>query len=150
METFYYLAKHAHSGWRWIALVLLILAVLKMNMGMKKGSTYTDKDRKLGLFTLIAFHLQFVGGLILFFVSPKVQFVGGMMGNKMLRFFTVEHTLMMLIAAVLVTIGYSKAKRADSDKKKFKMQALFFTVALILVLAAIPWPFREALGANWF
>jgi uncharacterized membrane protein YfcA len=150
METFYYLATHAHSGWRWIVLSLLIFSAVRMYVGWKKKSEYTDKSRKLGLFTMIAYHIQFLGGLVLFFISPKVQFVEGMMGNKLLRFFTVEHSVMMILGMVCITIGYSKAKRATDNTAKFRVQAVFTICTLILVLASIPWPFREDLLANWF
>jgi NADH:ubiquinone oxidoreductase subunit 2 (subunit N) len=73
------------------------------------------------------------------------------MKNNVFRFFTVEHSLMMLIAIVLITVGHSKAKKATTDEKKFKTLAIFFTLALIIILAAIPWPFREVgMGRGWF
>ena len=150
MDTFYYLATHANAGWRWIVLFLLIFSAVRMLTGARKNSEYTDKARKLGLFTMIAYHIQFLGGLVLYFISPKVQFVDGMMGNTMLRFFTVEHIVMMTIGFVLITIGYSKAKKATEDKRKFKVQGVMALATLILVLAAIPWPFREVLGGHWF
>ncbi len=149
MDTFYYLALHAHSGWRWVVLILLLTAIVKTHMGWKKKKEFTSGDKKLGLFAMMAFHLQFLGGLVLYFISPKVQFVEGMMANSMLRFFGLEHLLMMAIAMALITIGYSKSKKAKDDVGKFKSQAIFYTIALVVVLASIPWPFR-ALGANWF
>ena len=141
---------HAHSGWRWIVLILLLAAVVKMNIGWKGNKSFTAGDKKLGLFAMVAFHIQFLVGWILFFLSSKVQFVDGMMGNSMLRFFTVEHSLMMTLAMVLITIGYSKSKKATNDKQRFKRLAIFYTISLILILASIPWPFREALGGKWF
>ncbi|MCB9224930.1 MAG: cytochrome B [Crocinitomicaceae bacterium] len=150
MDTFYYLATHAHAGWRWIVLFLLIYAAFSMFMANKKKEAYTEKYRKLGLFTMVAYHIQFLGGLVLYFISPKVQFVAGMMGNKLLRFFAVEHMLMMTIGMALITVGYVKAKKAKEDSKKFKFQYVMMIATLILVLAAIPWPFREALGGHWF
>jgi hypothetical protein len=75
----------------------------------------------------------------------------GEMKEPLVRFFTVEHTLGMLIAAVLLTIGSAKAKRASSDEKKFKTIAWMFGISLLLVLACIPWPFREMFAARgWF
>lgn len=141
---------HAHSGWRWIVLVLLLAAVVKMNMGWKGKKVFAGGDKKLAMFAMIAFHIQFLVGWILFFVSSKVQFVEGMMANKMLRFFTVEHSLMMTAAMVLITVGHSKSKKAGNDNLKFKRLAIFYTIALILILASIPWPVREALGGKWF
>lgn len=141
---------HAHSGWRWIVLILLLAAVVKMNVGWKGNKKFTAGDKKLALFAMVAYHIQFLMGWILFFLSSKVQFVDGMMGNSTLRFFAIEHSLMMTIAMVLITIGYSKSKKANNDTQRFKRLAIFYTISLILILASIPWPFREALGGNWF
>ena len=149
MDTFYHLIVHAHSGWRWIVLILLLTAIIKTHLGWKGNKEFTEGDRKLGLFTMLAFHIQFLGGLLLYFISPKVVFADGMMGDSILRFFALEHFLMMAIAMALITIGYSKSKKATDAIKKFKYLALFYTVSLIIILASIPWPFRE-LGGSWF
>jgi hypothetical protein len=150
METFNRILISSHSGWRWIVLILIVAAVVKMHMGWKGKKAFTDGSRKLALFTMIAFHLQFLFGWILYFTSSKVGFFEGMMKDAMYRFFTVEHSLMMTIAMVLITIGYSKSKKKKTDTAKFKVIAVMYTIALVLILAAIPWPFREALGAGWF
>jgi hypothetical protein len=141
---------HAHSGWRWIVLLLLIVAVFKALQGMKKNNSFLPKDKKIFLFAMIAYHIQFLGGLVLYFTSIKVNFIEGWMKSSLLRFFGMEHILLMLIAFVLITIGYSKSKKAEEDKLKFKKIFVFYLISLILILIAIPWPFREALGANWF
>lgn len=150
MDKLHYVALHAHSGWRWIVLILLLFAVVKMHRGWKKDKQYTEGDRKLALFAMIAYHIQFLVGWALFFISPKVNFGSSMMGHDMLRFFTMEHSVMMLLAFILITIGHSKSKKKDTDKQKFRMIAIFYTLALVIVLVAIPWPFREALNASWF
>ena len=61
------------------------------------------------------------------------------MANKALRNLVVEHPLTMIIAVALVTIGYSKHKKKLTSKPKFKLLAIFYTLALVLVLAKIPW-----------
>jgi membrane protein DedA with SNARE-associated domain len=70
------------------------------------------------------------------------------MKDSLLRFFLVEHISLMMIAVVLVTIGYVKSDRATDEFKKYKLVVIYFSIALLLILAAIPWPFR-ALGAGW-
>lgn len=138
---------HAHSGLRWIALVLLGAAVI-VAIGKWQGrSGYTDGNRKLYLFTLIAIHTQLIIGLILFFISPKVNF--DLISDKLYRFYTVEHTAGMLIAIVLITIGYSRSKRAIDAVAKQRLVGIFYGLGLLLILASIPWPFRN-LGAGWF
>ena len=138
---------HAHSGLRWVVLVLLIAAVA-VAVGKWQGrSGYTDGNRKLYLFTMIAVHTQLVIGLILYVISPKVNF--SMIGEKLYRFYTVEHTVGMLIAIVLITIGYSRSKRAADAVTKQRLVGIFYGIGLLLILASIPWPFRN-LGAGWF
>ena len=141
---------HAHSGLRWIVLALLISAVFKALIKWRSNAPYTEGDRKLNLFTMIATHIQFVLGVILFFISAKVEFGPDTMKDSMLRFFAVEHTTMMVLAIGLITVGYSKVKRAVEDNKKFRLAFIFFGIALLLILAGIPWPFREALVESGF
>lgn len=140
----------AHSGLRWIVLLLLIATAFKAIGGVMGKKTYQRIDKKLASFTVMFFHLQVVLGFVLFFAN-KWHLAFGEMKEASIRFFTVEHTLGMIIAAVLITIGSAKAKRATSDEKKFKTIAWMFTISLILVLACIPWPFREIFAARgWF
>lgn len=140
---------HAHSGLRWIVLVMLILAIFNAFKKKSSGVEWTDKDKKITLFAMIFTHIQLLIGLVLYFQSPLVQFSEGFMKNPVYRFYSVEHITTMLIAIVLITMGYSKSKRAQESVKKFKMVSTFYLVGLILMLAGIPWPFRE-LGAGWF
>ena len=138
---------HAHSGLRWIALILLVAAVA-VAIGKWQGrSGYTDGNRKLYLFTLIVVHTQLLIGLILYFISPKVNF--SLLSEKLYRFYTVEHTAGMLIAIVLITIGYSRSKRAADAVTKQRLISIFYGIGLILILASIPWPFRIA-GSGWY
>ena len=149
----YNILRHAHSGLRWLVLILLIAAIVVAIQRLRGRNTYTDGNRKLYLFALIATHLQVTGGLLLYLLpttaggSPKVNFDMAM--EKFYRFYTVEHITTMLIAAVLVTIGYSRHKRLTDATDKHRMVALFYGLGLLLILIAIPWPFRVA-GASWF
>ncbi len=138
---------HAHSGLRWVVLVLLTAAVV-VAIGKWRGrSGYTDGNRKLYLFTLIAVHTQLLIGLVLYVISPKVNF--SLLDEKLYRFYTVEHTTGMLIAIVLITIGYSRSKRATDAVTKQRLVGIFYGIGLLLILASIPWPFRIA-GAGWY
>ena len=140
---------HFHSGLRWIALIALVIAVVSAFMRWKNGSGFGVKGKLLNLITLASIHLQLVIGLLLYFVSPKVQ-LSGMFDNAIVRFYTLEHFVMMIIAIALITIGYSKVKKASKDKKKNRLTFIFFGIGLLIILIAIPWPFRENLGAGWF
>jgi hypothetical protein len=140
----------AHSGLRWIVLLLLLITTFKAIRGAMGKKTYLPLDKKLASFTVMFFHLQVVLGFILFFANDWASMFGNMK-EPVVRFFTVEHTLGMVLAAVLLTVGSAKAKRASSDEKKFKIIAWMFTISLLIVLACIPWPFRDIFaGRGWF
>ena len=136
----------AHSGLRWIALLLLLLAIFNAFT----AKDYEKKHRLVNLFTMISFHTQLLLGLVLYFTSDKVKFVEGWMKIAQYRFYGMEHLAGMLLAIVAVTIGHSKSKKGVYAAAKFKAIKLWYVIALILVLAFIPWPFRTELGAGWF
>lgn len=133
---------HAHSGWRWIVLILLLTAIFQ-------AFFQSGKKTKLPLFAMVATHIQLVLGIILYFISPKVLFAAETMKVPLNRFYTVEHNTLMLLAIVLITLGYGKWKRADTVENSAKKVATYYLIGLILILAGIPWPFRN-LGAGWF
>ncbi len=133
-----------HSLTAYVVLVLLFVAVLNAVMASIKQSDFSPRDFKLTLWALIATHLQVVLGLVLYFISPlgiKSFSSNGaqVMKDATLRLFAVEHISVMLIAAVILTIGYSKQKRTEESAVKFKRISIFYGLALILVLSRIPW-----------
>lgn len=144
----YNILQAAHSGLRWLVLLALLGAILKA-FQQRSQNPYPGKD-KLVLFGLIFTHLQIVLGLVLYFISPKVSFEGEVMANAVQRFYAVEHITGMLLAAVLITVGYSKAKRLAGQQKGWSTVANYYLIGLIIILLSIPWPFREGLGGSWF
>jgi hypothetical protein len=138
---------HAHSGLRWLVLIFLVLALIYA-LQQRQGKT-GGPLAKMPLLGLIFTHLQLLIGLALYFISPKVQFTADMMSKTAIRFYTVEHISLMLIAIILITLGYSRAKRKPDVKAKGKTTLLFYGIGLLLILISIPWPFRN-LGAGWF
>ena len=141
--------KHAHSGLRWIVLALLIYAIFNAFTKWQSGKSFEEGDRKINLFTLIFTHVQVLLGLALYFMSPRVQFGAETMKVSEIRFFTVEHLVMMLIVAILITVGNAMSKKAADDASKFKKTFIYFLIALIIIFIAIPWPFR-GFGNGWF
>lgn len=142
MDT-YKIILEAHSGIAYVALFTLAVAAINALIGLSAKNEFKPKDRRIALFALIAAHIQFVFGLILYFVSPnglakiKAVGMGGMQAYD--RLLAVEHPLVNLIAIVLITIGWSTHKRAAQSNVKFKKIALFFSLGLLLLLSRIPW-----------
>ena len=142
-----------HSFLRWIVLILLLAAIIKSLSGLLSKRAYAPSDNKISLFLLISAHTQLLVGLALYFMSSKVMFNSGTMQNNIARFFTVEHSTMMLIAIALITIGRISSKKAVSDTAKFKKAFWFFLIALLVIFAAIPWPFMQIAkdaAIGWF
>lgn len=133
--------KHFHSYVAYLALLLLAIAVLHAILSLIQKRPFTATSRKFTLFGLIAAHVQMLFGLFLYFVSPLGFSNMGKtaMGDSQQRLFALEHPLMMLIGIVLITIGYSKAKRATEDARKFKLIAWCYGIGLLLILARVPW-----------
>jgi hypothetical protein len=146
--------NHLHGTLRWVVLILLLVAAVRAIVGLRSGAAFTDGHRKLGLFTMIALHLQLVLGLALYIHGPNGLALfdqPDVMSNARLRFFAVEHITGMIVAIVFGTLGYSLSKRASGDAARFRAQALWFSLALLLILALIPWPFRAGFEAyGWF
>lgn len=128
-----------HSGWAYLALLLLVFAVINSFIGLSSKKEFTAKDRKIALFALIGTHIQLLVGLILYFVSPLGSAVFGQMKDAALRLTSLEHPLTNIIAITLITIGWSKHKKATTAEAKFKSIAIFFGLGLVLILSRIPW-----------
>ena len=136
--------KFIHSYWAYLVLTIVILATVNAILGLITKREYQAKDFRISLFALILTHLQFVIGLVLYFLSGKIQWfsdipVKDIMKNPELRLYNVEHPTIMLLAIALLTIGYSKHKKKLTSKPKFKLLAIFYSLALILILSRIPW-----------
>ena len=130
----YGILKSAHSGWRYIVLILLVAAVLQALAGWLGKKGYTEGNRKLNVFTLISAHIQFLFGLILYFLSP---FTKGPSSEALYRYWKMEHIAIMLLAVILITVGNSKSKKITDGVAKHKAIAIFFGLALILIIGSI-------------
>jgi hypothetical protein len=135
----YLILKYFHSGWRYVVLALVLIAIISAFAGWFGKNNYTNGNRKLNLFAMISMHIQLLIGLVLYFMSPKVNLgdFGGAMKDSVSRYWTVEHALMMIIAIILITIGHSKSKKAISGANKHKNVAIFYTISFLIVLGAI-------------
>ena len=133
-----------HNILRWVALILVILATSFAVIGWLGKRQWTERDRKIGAFTTIALDIQLLLGLLLYFVlSPltktALQDFGAAMGVADLRFFGLEHAIYMVLAVILAHVGSALAKKATESRAKFMRLAIFFGLALLLVLVGIPW-----------
>lgn len=137
---------HLHNILRWIILILLLISLFQ---------AFTKKSglQKTSLWLLIAAHITLLLGLFQYFNNEAVGFqmierlggFGNVMKDSFARFWVVEHISAMIFAIVFITMARSRVK-----KQNFAAASWMYVVALILILAAVPWPFREAIARPWF
>lgn len=154
MESgFYNALKHAHSGWRWVVLFLLIYAIYNAFNKKKNNIDYTQSDRKIYMFAMIAAHIQLLGGLVMYLMNDGILAAWGNLSMVMkispIRHLVIEHLVGMIIALTIITIGHSKSKKLTASKDKHNKIFVFYLIGLIIILASIPWPFR-GWGNGWF
>ena len=132
-----------HSYLAFVALALLAAATINGIIGSTSEKSFEANHLKVNKFALIATHTMFLLGLILLFVSPNAQVafsqMKATMSDSASRGAYIEHPTINLIAVVLVTIGNARVKRAVGNGRKFKQSAIFFGLALVLILSRIPW-----------
>jgi glucan phosphoethanolaminetransferase (alkaline phosphatase superfamily) len=135
---------HLHNLLRWVILLLLLWSLFQ-------AFTKNNGLRKSSLWLLIAAHTTLVIGLYQWFTGPwglqilKNNPMKEVMGNSALRFWAVEHITCMILAIIFITVARRKAKMLN-----YKSASWLYLLALLLILAGVPWPFREAIARPWF
>ncbi len=136
-----------HNILRWAVLLFGIWAILNAVTGILKKRVYTSSDNKINLFFMISCDIQLLLGLILYFngiwFSNLKNNASVVMKDTVLRYFSVEHALMMIIAWVLVHAGRTMVKKGTTDAQKHKRSLIFFGIAILIILAMIPWPYKQ-------
>jgi len=137
METI----KFLHSYWAYLVLLVVVLATINSIIGMLTKKEFGAKDFRIALFALIVTHIQLLIGIVLYVFANNFGDIdmGEIMNSPSLRLKNVEHPLLMVVAIALLTIGYSKHKNKRTSSAKFKTLAIPYALALIAILAMIPW-----------
>lgn len=146
---------HLHSVGRWIVLLLLLIAIF--NSLVAGPRPFIKSDARTGLLLVIFTDLMLLIGLAIWYFGSRGYNIlkGGNMSEVMKdpfsRFFGVEHLAGMLIAIILIHVGKAQGKKQISDKAKHKRTLIFYLLALLIILASIPWPFRQVgAGSHWY
>jgi hypothetical protein len=144
---------HLHNALRWVVLIAGVIAIVKAILNASAGKPY---QRTAGTVFVASMHLQLVLGFGLYFgVSALAETFradpGAAMKVAALRFFGMEHLVLVVAAAVVATIGSARSRRAPDEASKNKTARTFFVIAMVLVLLGIPWPFRgDGVGRGLF
>ncbi|OQP66086.1 hypothetical protein A3860_15150 [Niastella vici] len=134
-----------HSLFRWLVLISLLMAVFRAYQGWLGNKPFSKPDNSLRIATVTIAHIQLILGISLYCLSPVIRYFLNYfkkaVHERATRFFGMEHVTMMVIAIVLITIGAVKTKKQAASQQKFKTMAIWFTIALVVILTSIPWPF---------
>lgn len=134
-----------HSAFRWLVLFCIVFTILRTYQGLRKGKLFSSADNAWRHWTATVGHIQLIIGIILYTQSPLTIFFWTKpdQGFKSveLTFYGLIHFGIMFLAIVVLTIGSALAKRKKSDREQFKTVLVWFSVALLLIFLAIPWPF---------
>ena len=152
----YNVLLHLHSAGRWIVLILLLIAIF--NSLVAGNRPFIKSDNRTGLFLTIFADLMLLIGIVLWFLSDRWGYktiqargMSEVMSDATARFYVVEHLVGMLVAIVLLHIGKAQARKPISDKAKHRRTVIFYSIALVIILLSIPWPFREVgVGRGWY
>ena len=137
--------QHLHSGLAYLALVALVIVMIYALIGSLSGREFTEKDRKFAMIGFILAHIQLLVGLILYFVSPlgfSLLTGGGAMGDKVARLTALEHPVINILAIIIISVGYIRAKKMTESRARFRSIYMMYAIGLVLILSRIPW-------SNW-
>src|ERR1700761_5197630 len=152
----YQVLLYLHSFLRWVILLLSLIVLVRSYVGMTKAAAFTAGDKKAGLFLMIDADTTLLVGLILYCIGPwgvasiRNLGFGEVIKDKVYRFYAVEHIFGMLVAIMLITLARGGSKKLIGDVNKHKRIFWFILLALVIMLATIPWPFRAGIGRPWF
>jgi hypothetical protein len=143
-----------HSLVRWLVVCMLLFTTGRAWWGWLGNKSFSRFDNTIRHWTATAAHLQLLVGIILYCISPIIQHFlhhySEAVHVRAIRFFGMEHSLMMFVSVVLITIGSASAKRKRGGKDKFRTIAILFTLAIVIIAVSIPWPFSPFAGRPYF
>lgn len=143
-----------HSTFRWLVLLSLIYAIFTAYKGYFSNREFSKTDNSVRHSTATIAHIQLILGIILYSQSPIIKYFWKNFSSAKesfdLIFFGLIHIFLMLFSIILITIGSALTKRKETDKEKFKTMLIWFTIALIIIFIAIPWPFSPLANRPYF
>lgn len=145
-----------HSLMRWLVLLGLCASVVRAFIGWRKQLAFTRTDDRLRGLTTTIVQLQLLVGIVLYTISPLIKTFWQQFGEavhvRQLRFFGMEHSLVMVIAVMVLTVGSARVQQVpmQDSQRKFKLMALWFLAALLLIISAVPWWFSPLTSRPMF
>ncbi len=133
----YNILLQTHSLLRYLVLIFLIIVIVNSFLKFSNKKAFGKTDDLLGITLFSLTHTQFLIAIILYFVSPLVQFNVATMKDPSLRYWTTEHSVVMLTAIVLITVARVTARKMKDDTAKHKRMLVFNMMAFVIILLGI-------------
>jgi cytochrome b561 len=130
MDTF--ILFMAHSGWRYIAFLVLVIAILKYLVGWLQSGKWSNLDRQIGLVAVIGVDIQVLLGIVLW--ALRVMEIPERM-NAITAY--IEHPVTMLIAIAIMHVGWARVRKTTGDTDKFRLATLTFIVTGLIVALGV-------------
>ena len=122
---------YTHSGWRYVVLLIVALAILKMLVGWLGKQSWSTLDQWLGVVTPVVIDIQWLLGIVLWIMGPPVVWFNN---RGSVTFW--EHAATMTLALIAAHVGWARAKRAEGNSK-FQPAAIGFIVAGLFVALGV-------------
>ena len=140
----YQIILAVHNILRWIVVIFAVVAIIRAYLGWIGKREYTEMDRKVGVLFSVSLDIQVLLGFLLYiFLSPITRTAFQDFGTAMtipdIRYFAVEHILMMILAVILVHVGTIFIKRATSNVSKHRRAAIWSSLGSLVMVIAVPW-----------
>jgi hypothetical protein len=143
-----------HSTIRWLVLASLVYSIYRAYKGYFSYAPFSKTDNYVRHWTATIAHIQLIFGIVIYTQSPIIKYFWNnfdeAITNLDLAFFGLLHIILMLTAIVMITVGSALSKRRTTDREKFKTILFWFSVSLIIILIAIPWPFSPFANRPYF
>ncbi|AIZ42454.1 hypothetical protein [Cellulophaga baltica] len=150
----YSTALTLHSIFRWLVLLSLCYSIFQAYKGYKSKNKFSSWDNHVRHWTATIAHIQLTLGILVYTKSPIIKYYFSDFKNLIsdwdLTFFGLFHFILMITAIVIITIGSAKAKRRNTDLGKYRTMLVYFSIALIIIFIAIPWPFSPLANRPYF
>ena len=132
-----------HSLWAILTMTIIFYTVLRFFFNALQNKIFTLLDLRIALFTLIFCHIQFIIGIVLYFLSPKFKWwyngLEEILENNEYFFYLVKHPLLNIFSILSITIGWSLFKKAKTNQKRFTRIGIFYLIGFLLILLATPY-----------
>lgn len=143
-----------HSTVRWLVLASLVYSIYRVYKGYFSNAPFSKTDNYVRHWTATIAHIQLIFGIVIYTQSPIIKYFWNnfdeAITNLDLAFFGLLHIILMLTAIVMITVGSALSKRRTTDREKFKTILFWFSVSLIIIFIAIPWPFSPFANRPYF